>query len=412
MLILLTAHFPFHPGEQFLEEEIKWWEKGYKKKLVIMPGWASGQPRKVPSNCIIDCTLAEKASFFTKLFAVCRALMSSLFWREVLFIWKMHRSEFFSCLKIGFWKTQLVFVYYCKLKKVVRRGEEVTIYSYWNDTLSFAAALLRKQQMVKRLICRAHRFDVYEYSRPYGYMALKRQFVKSFDQVHAISNEGRNYLMKEYGFTDEVVLVSRLGVAVEEFVNVPSQDPFFVILSLSYCVPVKRIDKIIQAIAKLKDLDEERRIKWCHIGSGPELMKLQSQAKEVLFERGVEWCFHGELPNNAVHQFLRNESIDVLVNTSDSEGVPVSIMEAMSYGIPVIAPSIGGIAELVNRQTGVLLPPIPDIDSIARALSNYGHFKNPQTRIAAKEHIAKQFNAERNYPSFIETLSKLQSKSD
>lgn len=40
---------------------------------------------------------------------------------------------------------------------------------------------------------------------------------------------------------------------------------------------------------------------------------------------------------------------------SDSEGIPVSIMEAMSFGIPVIARNVGGMSEIVNEENGLLL---------------------------------------------------------
>lgn len=39
-----------------------------------------------------------------------------------------------------------------------------------------------------------------------------------------------------------------------------------------------------------------------------------------------------------------------------SEGIPVSIMEAISFGIPIIATNVGGNAEIVNDETGVLIP--------------------------------------------------------
>ena len=47
---------------------------------------------------------------------------------------------------------------------------------------------------------------------------------------------------------------------------------------------------------------------------------------------------------------------DLFVNMSLSEGIPVSIMEAISFGIPIIATNVGGNAEIVNDETGVLIP--------------------------------------------------------
>jgi len=48
------------------------------------------------------------------------------------------------------------------------------------------------------------------------------------------------------------------------------------------------------------------------------------------------------LPHNDVLNYYASNPVDVFINTSSSEGLPVSIMEAMSFGIPVIATNVGG----------------------------------------------------------------------
>ena len=45
----------------------------------------------------------------------------------------------------------------------------------------------------------------------------------------------------------------------------------------------------------------------------------------------------------------------MFINLSSSEGIPVSIMEAQSFGIPVIATNVGGSGEIVVSETGVLV---------------------------------------------------------
>lgn len=77
----------------------------------------------------------------------------------------------------------------------------------------------------------------------------------------------------------------------------------------------------------------------------------------------------GFIPNENVQEFYATHTVGAFLNVSESEGVPVSIMEAQSYGIPVIATDVGGTAEIVHdRQNGVLLDSDFSSEDLLRAL--------------------------------------------
>ena len=59
--------------------------------------------------------------------------------------------------------------------------------------------------------------------------------------------------------------------------------------------------------------------------------------------------------------------VDLFCNVSEYEGVPISIMEAMAYGIPCLATHVGGVSEIVNCQTGILI----EKNSSANQIKNY-----------------------------------------
>ena len=59
----------------------------------------------------------------------------------------------------------------------------------------------------------------------------------------------------------------------------------------------------------------------------------------------------GYISNSDVKQLYMMNDFDLFVNMSLSEGIPVSIMEAISFGIPIIATNVGGNAEIVNDET-------------------------------------------------------------
>jgi glycosyltransferase involved in cell wall biosynthesis len=54
------------------------------------------------------------------------------------------------------------------------------------------------------------------------------------------------------------------------------------------------------------------------------------------------------------------QAFDVFVLTSNSEGCPNVILEAMATGLPVVSTSVGGVPELVTDETGILVPPGDD----------------------------------------------------
>jgi len=77
----------------------------------------------------------------------------------------------------------------------------------------------------------------------------------------------------------------------------------------------------------------------------------------------------GETPNAEVHRLLESQPFDWMIMLSESEGLPISFAEAMSYGIPVIATDVGGVREeVITGETGILLSAEPSAGELESAL--------------------------------------------
>lgn len=103
-------------------------------------------------------------------------------------------------------------------------------------------------------------------------------------------------------------------------------------------------------------------------------------------------------------------SPDVFLNVSMSEGIPVSIMEAMSFGVPVIATKVGGTSEIVNQENGSLLPSQPTAEMIKNELLYFCNLSKMDQEKYSKEALKtwkNKFNAAKNYPEFIQELRSL-----
>jgi glycosyltransferase involved in cell wall biosynthesis len=173
-------------------------------------------------------------------------------------------------------------------------------------------------------------------------------------------------------------------------------------------VPVKRIELLMEGILRAAMRRPEQRFEWVHMGNGEPREKLQKYADEK-FPPNATANFNGYTTRADLMEFYRKNPLDVFINVSVSEGTPVSIMEAASCGIPVIATKVGGNPEIALDENGLLLAPNPTPDEIADA---FFAFIDSSSMSAAKrkgsyEVWARKFNSEENYRQFAERLRSI-----
>ncbi len=118
--------------------------------------------------------------------------------------------------------------------------------------------------------------------------------------------------------------------------------------------------------------------------------------------------FAGEVKNRELMDFYARTPVDCFVNTSSSEGLPVSIMEACSFGIPVLATDVGGTSEIVREgKNGFLLKPDFAPGELAQRIREL--IRMPQSEKQALRGASRQiwqdnFCSETNYRKFARAL--------
>ena len=122
---------------------------------------------------------------------------------------------------------------------------------------------------------------------------------------------------------------------------------------------------IPQLLAHCKDLN----IKWVHAGDGAERDQVLKYATDL--PSNIQMELLGSIPHQEVYDYYKNHDIDVFLHVSESEGLPVSMMEAISFGVPIMACDVGGVSEIVNENTGVLLPKEFEIQAVATTLEQF-----------------------------------------
>jgi colanic acid/amylovoran biosynthesis glycosyltransferase len=163
---------------------------------------------------------------------------------------------------------------------------------------------------------------------------------------------------------------------------------------------VKNYEFLIQACAALRDQGPDV-ICWI-AGEGPERSALESQIRKLRLQDRVYLI--GYLPAAQLSDYYRYA--DLVVLTSQSEGIPVVLMEAMAHEKLVLAPAITGIPELVEHgRTGFLYEPgsLPDfLSSVRWILGNKAALADIPRAAAAN--VACFYNRQRNLRSFADLL--------
>jgi len=135
------------------------------------------------------------------------------------------------------------------------------------------------------------------------------------------------------------------------------------ILFAGRLVPQKRPELFIEMAAQLREKLSDMNLEFVMAGDGPLRSDLEQLArKHSLENKGVK--FIGETSEMS-DLYL---SSDILVLTSDHEGTPNVILEAMAHGLPVVATKVGGVPSILNNQCGTLVEPT-NVEELVEATS-------------------------------------------
>jgi len=400
-LLLLTAAFPYHPGEEFIEGEISVLAKIFQKITIVplflqFPGKGL-PPRSVPPNVDVlllpqDLTKQSRRKILlqtTPLLPSAKSIVIAAMNGGSLQPSKFRYlcARYFDAALFASLITQKINIQHYDI-----------IYSYWGEEKGLVLHLLRGYQTKQKIfVSRLHGYDLYAERRGLRRLPFQKLLLNACDTVVPCSREGATYLQRLYPEQSGKVQYSHLGVASQNVLNRGSADDILRIVTCSFILPVKRLDLIIAALRGVS-----RKVIWTHMGDGEGTQEMILLSKQL--PSNVQTLFTGHLDNGDVLNHYRNHPVDLFVNVSSHEGIPVSIMEALSFGIETIATNVGGLSELVSPEFGTLLEPAFKPEQLSEILQ--AHRNCQARRIKAKEHQEKNFSFE-NYQSFAARLVAL-----
>jgi len=406
-ILILANAFPYGCHEQYMESEEKYYSR-FDKAWIAALGLNktdAKSKRELQSKADV-IPVWDKSRFYYRINCF-TALVDRNLYKEVFELIKAHRLT----------KQRVMYLLYYLSKahheaRVIDKAlknedkQDLLIYSYRFEYQAYVALLLkRKWGNTPKIVCRAHGYDLYEERNPDNYLPMRSALLSGVDYVFPCSKYGAEYIKHKYPAGKAQVDVRYLGTSdYGEKVFSSGKKPLR-ILSCSNVLRVKRIDKIIDALSLIRDIP----IEWTHFGDGELIDELREYAGDKLGSN-VKVSFAGNIANTELMNTYAAKDFYVFINASSSEGLPVSVMEAMSFGIPCIATDVGGTGEIVNNDHGVLIPKDAaekDIAEVIRAVYSVSGDEYLAVRHKARRFWKDHFDADKNYKAFFEELAAL-----
>ena len=293
------------------------------------------------------------------------------------------------------------------LKKNVLGDKNAIVYGYWYNEIVLSALLLKEKYPDYKYITRCHGYDVYDFRVPGGFHPYKKFMDERLDKVVFACSHAKQYYLDRHGKTDsDKYLISYLGVTPKNKKEISSNETLNII-SCSSVIPLKRVELIVEALAQITEFP----VCWQHFGDGSSMEAVKQKENQILTKENITYKLHGFVPNAEYIERLGLMNADLFITTSSTEGgVPVSISEAASFGMPVIATAVGGIPEIVSEENGTLLGESPAACEVAQAIKDFYSLPLKEKQAKGENSYKKweqNFNSQTNSEKFINILKHL-----
>ena len=393
-LILFTRSFPYGYGEEFIYEEILQLSH-YFKFIYIIHLEVNEYKRKLPHNVIVK-------KIDVQIYKTLKVTDISLFIGMVF-------NNIFYFLKNGF-LNNVSYLKKCFLKSyalnnwieenIKTEASDLLFYTYWFDEWATILSILSKKRLIKEYVSKVHGFDLYEFRRKSNKIPFRNFQLSYVSKLFFISKDGRDYFIKKYPKFHKKYFISYLGTKDYNFPKyIPNKN--LTILTISRIDANKQLNLLIEILQRVTI-----GITWIHFGDGP--MRAEFLKKSLLLPDNITLNYMGQTHHNLMMEKIKESNVDLLINISKHEGLPVSMMEALSLGIPVFATNVGGVREIVNSDIGILYKQ-NEIFNLANDIENFksSKFYKKNTRTKCRKVWKNNFESNVNYRIFADKLMNI-----
>jgi glycosyltransferase involved in cell wall biosynthesis len=229
------------------------------------------------------------------------------------------------------------------------------------------------------------------------YIALERLAARACDLIVSVSEDHRQAGLREKIAPPEKIATVQNGIDVAAFYRPPKPETSEIVIGVaSRLAPKKGIGDLIDAFPAIHAAHPGTRLVL--VGDGPARAELEARARRTGLSERIEFTgFRENIPEILA-------SFDIAVQPSISEGLSISVLEAMAAGKPLVVCDIVGNRELITDGVNGLLVPPGDPSALARAIASL--LDNPirAQALAARAHAdcAEHFSRERMIKQILE----------
>lgn len=224
------------------------------------------------------------------------------------------------------------------------------------------------------------------------------------DKIIAVSEDLKKLLIREIGINGQKIITLRNGIKIRSVNNLVKESIYtqlgrnkkeFIVCFVGRLAVVKNVPFLLSALDEICALHPH--VKLLVVGDGPEKNSLMNTVNVR------------KLMDNVFFLGARNDVRDILsicdlfVLPSLSEGISISLLEAMSMKVPVIATNIGGNAEVIeNNETGILVE-LNNVIALKNAIKLFMNSQEKRRQFSEKAYkrIHLNFNIDKNIEAFL-----------
>jgi glycosyltransferase involved in cell wall biosynthesis len=216
-----------------------------------------------------------------------------------------------------------------------------------------------------------------------------RFFMNRVDLIMPVC-EALGRKMREYGISRPMISISNVADPAIFYPAAPGEqvtEPCREVALIARLSEEKAVHLAIQAVARLQQRGIYFQLNIA--GDGPERFGLEAMVAEAGLGSWVH--FHGNLAKESLASLLRRASIFLL--TSLWENQPVVILEAITCGLPVVAPAVGGIPEVITSTNGRLFSPgnLDDLcEQLVFVLNDFSAYDTQSIHKCAVSHFSPE----------------------
>jgi len=337
-------------------------------KVLIIPAWYPSEQNPVAGIFVKEC--AKAVSLYNDVVVLYNEGID----RSVKWIYEIDDNieDGLRTLRLHYRKSPIpktsYFIYlgamFGAFRKLVKDGFKPDVIHAHVYSAGVPAVLLGKWYRIPVVI--SEHFTGFPRGLIRGLELIKAKFAfRSATLVCPVSEDLREHIesygLKAHFYVVPPVVNTSLFTPMNSRTKKSNQNVKIHILLVALLDPKKGVPYLLEALARLKTKRNDFALDI--VGDGPS----KGEYEEMAFKLGLTEVvhFHGLKPKKEVAEFMRRSEFFVL--PSEWENLPSVLIEAMASGLPIIATKVGGIPEIINEETGVLVLP-KNAEALAEAI--------------------------------------------